>query len=61
MVSWPVAMTTWTKITTSVDVVTSATPLNILKQQGYEKLVETFGGNFELYKAMFLGTRNGSL
>lgn len=61
MVSWPVAMTTWTKITTSVDVVTSATPLNILKQQGYEKLVETFGGNMELYKAMFLGTRNGSL
>ncbi len=61
MVSWPVAMTTWTKITTSVDVVTSATPLNILKQQGYDKLVETFGGNFELYKAMFLGTRNGSL
>ena len=61
MVSWPVAMTTWTKLTTSVDVVTSATPLNILKQQGYEKLVETFGGNAELYKAMFLGTRNGSL
>lgn len=61
MVSWPVAMTTWTKLTTSVDVVTSATPLNILKQQGYEKLVETFGSNVEMYKAMFIGTRNGSL
>ncbi|MCE5219864.1 MAG: RnfABCDGE type electron transport complex subunit D [Clostridium sp.] len=61
MVSWPVAMTTWTKLTTSVDVVSSATPLNILKQQGYAKLVETFGSNMEMYKAMFIGTRNGSM
>jgi len=61
MVSWPVAMTTWTKLTTSVDVVSSATPLNILKQQGYEKLIETFGSNMEMYKAMFIGTRNGSM
>jgi len=61
MVSWPVAMTTWTKMTTSVDVVTSATPLNILKQQGYEALINTFGSNAEMYKNMFLGTRNGSL
>ena len=61
MVSWPVAMTTWTKMTTSVDVVTSATPLNILKQQGYAKLIETFGSNTEMYKAMFIGTRNGSM
>lgn len=61
MVSWPVAMTTWTKITTEVDVVTSATPLNILKQQGYNQLIETFGNAPNLYKAMFLGTRNGSI
>lgn len=61
MVSWPVAMTTWTKLTTSVDVVSSATPLNILKQQGYGKLIETFGSNLEMYKAMFIGTRNGSM
>lgn len=61
MVSWPVYMTTWTKITTSVDVVTSATPLNILKQQGYSKLIETYGSHYSLYKALFLGTRNGSI
>jgi len=61
MVSWPVAMTTWTSFKTSVDVVSSATPLNILKQQGYAKLIETFGSNVEMYKAMFIGTRNGSL
>jgi electron transport complex protein RnfD len=60
MVSWPVAMTTWTNIKTSVDVVSSATPLNVLKQQGYESLINTFGNHTELYKAMFLGTRNGS-
>ena len=60
MVSWPVAMTTWTSFKTSVDVVSSATPLNILKQQGYGKLIETFGSNTEMYKAMFLGMRSGS-
>jgi len=61
MVSWPVAMTTWSKMTTGVDVVSSATPLNILKQQGYTKLLETFGGAPHMYQALFLGTRNGSI
>ena len=61
MVSWPVAMTNWTSLTTKVDVVTSATPLAILKQQGYSKLLDTFGGHTALYKAMFLGNRNGSI
>lgn len=61
LASWPVAMTTWTKMTTSVNAVSSATPLGILKLQGYQKLVETFGSTSELYKAMFLGFRNGSL
>ncbi len=62
MVSWPVAMTTWTQMqTATVDAVTSATPLNILKQQGYDQLVATFGGTAPMYKAMLLGTRNGSL
>ncbi|KAA8670995.1 RnfABCDGE type electron transport complex subunit D [Clostridium sp. HV4-5-A1G] len=62
MASWPVAMTSWSKLTASgVDVVTSATPLGILKLEGYSKLVETFGGTGALYKALFLGTRNGSI
>ena len=61
MVSWPVAMTTWTKLTESVDAVSSATPLNILKHQGYTSLIEIFGSNTAMYKAMFIGTRNGSL
>lgn len=66
MVSWPVAMTTWTKIQDfsslpGVDVMTSATPLNILKQQGYDALISTFGNQSGLYWSMFIGTRNGSL
>lgn len=61
MVSWPIAMTTWSEITTKVDVVTTATPLNILKQQGYAKLIETYGSNIDLYQALLLGTRNGSI
>lgn len=66
MVSWPVAMTTWTKIQDfsslpGVDVMTSATPLNIIKQQGYDALISTFGSQSGLYWSMFIGTRNGSL
>ena len=64
MVSWPVAMTTWTKMqdaAAGVDAMTSATPLNILKMQGYDALVNTFGGQTDMYLHMFLGTRNGSL
>lgn len=64
MVSWPVAMTTWTKMqdaAAGVDAMTSATPLNILKMQGYDALVNTFGGQADMYLHMFLGTRNGSL
>ncbi|MCB2352604.1 RnfABCDGE type electron transport complex subunit D [Clostridium estertheticum] len=61
MVSWPVAMTTWSKFTSSVDVVSTATPLNILKQQGYSKLIDTFGSAPQMYKDMFIGFRNGSI
>jgi len=54
-------MTLWSKMTTSVDVVSSATPLGILKLDGYSKLVQTFGGTGNLYKALFLGNRNGCI
>lgn len=61
MVSWPVLMTTWTTMKTVVDTTSSATPLNILKLQGYDALINTFGSNTELYKALFLGLRNGCI
>lgn len=62
MASWPVFMTSWSNLQASgVDAVTSATPLGILKLQGYSKLIETFGGQGNLYKSLFLGTRNGCI
>ena len=61
MVSWPVAMTTWRAMSTGADVIASATPLNILKQQGYAQLVDSFGGTSYLYKAMLIGSRGGSI
>lgn len=59
--SWPIAMTTWTQMPSKVDGVTSATPLGILKLQGYEKLVETFGDKAVMYQDLFFGFRSGSM
>lgn len=61
LASWPVAMTTWPEMSSKVDGVTSATPLGILKLQGYEKLVEVFGDKVEMYQSLFLGSRSGSM
>jgi electron transport complex protein RnfD len=60
MVSWPIAMTTW-KNNMSVDAVTSATTLNVLKQQGYAKLVEAYGSVSNLHNSLFFGAKNGSI
>lgn len=61
LASWPIAMTTWPSMASKLDGVTSATPLGILKLQGYEKLVQVFGDKSDLYTAMFFGTRSGSM
>lgn len=61
MVSWPVAMTTWRKAGIGVDALTSATPLSILKHQGYAKLIESFGGHSAMYKSLAIGIRSGSI
>lgn len=61
LASWPVAMTTWPTMASKVDGVTSATPLGVLKLQGYTKLVEIFGDKMDMYKALFIGTRSGSM
>lgn len=64
LASWPIAMTTWpiTKdMIGKVDGLTSATPLGILKLQGYEKLVEHFGDKAAMYKSLLLGVRGGSM
>lgn len=61
LASWPIAMTNWPSMASKVDGVTSATPLGILKLQGYEKLVQVFGDKPEMYKDLFLGFRSGSM
>jgi electron transport complex protein RnfD len=64
LASWPIAMTTWPiskDMVGKVDGLTSATPLGILKQQGYEKVIEHFGTQGAMYKSMFMGLRGGSM
>jgi electron transport complex protein RnfD len=41
--------------------VSSATVLNIAKQQGYDALIQAFGSKGALYKALLFGTRSGSI
>jgi len=64
LASWPIAMTTWPiskDMIGKVDALTTATPLGMLKQQGYQKLVEHFGDKATMYHDLFLGARPGSM
>ena len=67
MASWPVAMTSWIipeKITgiKGIDAAVGATPLGILKIEGYGKVVEYFGNDKgKMYVDLFLGNIGGSL
>lgn len=64
MVSWPVAMTTWTQLNGQVvDGVAGATPLNVFKHGGQDALFQLFGANDwgSIYQQMFFGFRNGSM
>ena len=63
LASWPIAMTTWPlskDMIGKVDSLTAATPLGILKMEGYEKLVATFGDQAAMYKSLLFGLRAGS-
>jgi len=64
LITWPKAMTTWVKPTAAfvgMDIVTTATPLGILKEEGIEKLIEIFGDKISLYTQLLFGQRAGSL
>lgn len=61
LASWPTLMTKWSATTTAIDAVSSATPLNILKNEGYDKLLSIYGGKLNLYEALFFGNRNGCI
>ncbi len=59
MATFPLAMTTtWRAPFTAV---TQATPLNVLKLNGWEKTVQTLGVDTHYYWQLFLGTRAGSI
>jgi len=64
LAAWPVSMTAWavSHLATPVaDALTGPTPLGILKLQGHDALVAHFGSQTDLYQALLLGTRGGSL
>lgn len=67
LASWPVAMTSWIipdkiKGFAGIDGAAGATPLGILKMEGYEKLLEHFNGDkMKMYIDLFIGNVGGSL
>ena len=64
LISFPKLLTSWnapTAALTGVDTVTCATPLNILKLEGFDKLIETFGGQGSLYLHLLTGNRAGCI
>jgi electron transport complex protein RnfD len=64
MVSFPKVLTSWVEPVKSFvanDAVTSATPLGILKLEGYAKVIEAFGDQYHLYVNLLIGNRGGSL
>jgi len=64
LVTFPKLMTSWSAPTaafTGIDTVTCATPLNILKMEGMNKLVAVFGDKASLYTHLLTGNRGGSI
>ncbi len=64
LVSFPKIMTSWNAAGVGflgVDVTASATPLNIVKMEGMDKLMEMFASKSDLYLQLLIGNRAGSL
>ncbi len=68
LTSWPRLMTTWYKPVaslTSLDAITTATPLGVIKEagavKGMEELLKQFGSISNMYTEMLIGNRAGSL
>jgi Na+-translocating ferredoxin:NAD+ oxidoreductase subunit D len=64
MISFPKPLTTWIQPVQSFassDSITSATPLGILKLEGYQQLINTFGDKSHMYWNLLIGNRGGSI
>ncbi len=64
LVSFPKLMTVWTEPSASfikIDALTTATPLGILKEEGYTKLIEIFGDKSNLYTELIIGHHAGCI
>jgi len=64
LISFPKLMTIWSEPASAFllfDAKTTATPLGILKEEGYAKLIEVFGDQISLYTQLLIGHRAGSI
>lgn len=64
LISFPRLMTIWTEPTAAIltmDAKTTATPLGILKEEGFVKLIEIFGDKMSLYQHLLTGNTAGSI
>lgn len=64
LISFPKLMTVWSEPAAALvlfDAKTTATPLGILKEEGYSKLIEVFGDKLNLYSQLLVGHRAGSI
>jgi electron transport complex protein RnfD len=64
LVTFPKILTTWnapTAVFTGIDTVTTATPLNVLKLEGMQKLIAMFGDQASLYQHLLIGNRGGCI
>ncbi len=54
-------MTTWKTLQVFPDGITAATPLNLLKEQGYDSLMKVFDSHSHLFRELFIGRVGGSI
>jgi len=64
LVSFPKILTTWSQPIasfTGLDSMTTATPLNIAKMEGMDRLVQIFGDKWNMYHQLLVGNRGGCI
>lgn len=64
LISFPKLMTIWKEPTSAfiqIDAKTTATPLGILKEEGFSRLIEIYGDTINLYTQLLVGYRGGCI